>query len=66
MRGHFSVTQYQVNHLGMQYASKNFLNSMKCLKELDVPIVIEEDMQTINKKLVTKEISKIRKLTGID
>ncbi|MCX6803216.1 MAG: hypothetical protein NTY48_01445 [Candidatus Diapherotrites archaeon] len=65
MQVHFSITNYQVNHLSTQHASKKFLATIKCLKELDVPIVIEENMQTINKKLVTKEINQIKKVIGI-
>jgi len=65
MQIHFSVTHYQTNHLGTTNASKRFLESMKCLKQLDVPIVIEEDMNTINQKIVLKEINAIKKIVGL-
>jgi hypothetical protein len=62
MQVHFSVTHYKKEHLPLTKASKNFLNSIKCLRDLDVPIVIEEEMETMNKKWILKEIEQIKKL----
>lgn len=64
MEVHFSVTHYQSNHLGTLSASQNFLDSVKCLKDLDVPIVIEEDMKTKNPKFILSEINRVKKITG--
>lgn len=63
MQIHFSITHYTKGHLGTTSASKNFIKSIKCINELNVPIIIEEDMNTINKKTILNEIKSIRKIT---
>jgi sugar phosphate isomerase/epimerase len=63
---HFSVTHYNKGHLGIKSASKSFLESTKCLRDLDVPIVIEEDMNTINPVEIKKEINRVKKIVGLN
>ena len=63
---HFSITHYNKGHLGVNSASKSFLDSVKCLHELDVPIVIEEDMLSINPIEIKKEINRVKKIVGLN
>jgi len=62
---HFSVTRYNKGHLGVSSASKSFLESMRCLRDLNVPIVIEEDMHSINPVEIKKEINRVKKIAGL-
>jgi endonuclease IV len=63
---HFSATHYSVSHLPLVGASKAFINSVKKVKDLNVPIIIEEDMRTSNKQWILKEINEVKKITGAE
>lgn len=63
---HFSATHYSVSHLPVRGASKAFLASVKKVKDLNVPIVIEEDMKTRDKDWILKEINEVKKITKIE
>jgi sugar phosphate isomerase/epimerase len=66
MQVHFSVTHYTVTHFGIEKASNKFLDSIKPIKTLDVPIVIEEDMRTLDTMWIKAEIERVKKVIGAD
>ena len=57
---HFSVTYRGKHHQPLEKATKNFLYSVERVKELKVPIVIEEDLDFISKKFLQEEITRIK------
>ncbi len=57
---HFSGTRNKVTHRAVSLAPKNFFKSIKPLKDLDTPIVIEEDMGLNNLTWIRKEIKFIK------
>lgn len=59
---HFSGTFRRQDHQSLQIVSKNFLRSIKPIKNLPVPIVIEENMEVTDLETVAKEIEFIKAL----
>ncbi len=61
---HFSGTYRKKCHRSLRNVSRDFLWSIKPLKELDVPIVIEEDIKKKSIKYLKDELAYIKKLIG--
>lgn len=59
---HFSGTYRREDHQSLQIVSKDFIYSIRNIKNLNVPIIIEQDIRTKNIKLIQEEIRYIRKL----
>ncbi|MFA5931680.1 MAG: hypothetical protein WC821_05215 [archaeon] len=59
---HFSNNRYHKDHLMFKKVSKDFLKSIDPIRELNVPIIIEEDMGTPNLQEIKEEIKRIRKI----
>lgn len=58
---HLSGTYRNMDHLSLRQVSKNFLASLEPIKELDVPIVIEESIPLRSIKFLKEEIAFIKK-----
>ncbi len=59
---HLSGTYRRKDHLPLQQVSPMFIKSIQPIKELEVPVIIEEDVKIKNIKLVKKEIRYIKSL----
>lgn len=59
---HFSGTYRKKDHQSLKNVSKDFLRSIQPIKKLEVPIVIEEDIEVKSLKYVKEEIEYIRNL----
>ncbi len=59
---HFSGTYKRKEHQSLKNVTKDFLYSLQSVKELKVPIVIEEDIKVKDLKFVKNEIEYIKKL----
>ncbi|MFA5358045.1 MAG: hypothetical protein WC308_03955 [archaeon] len=59
---HFSNCRYKKCHVGFAKVSEKFIKSIMPLKELDVPIVIEEDMRSFGIESTKKELLKIKEI----
>jgi sugar phosphate isomerase/epimerase len=59
---HFSGSYRKKMHVSLRKVSKNFLYSIQPLKYLDVPIVIEEDLEIKSLKYVRQELEYIKRL----
>jgi endonuclease IV len=59
---HFSNNRYHIDHLSFEKVSRDFLKSIEPLKELDVPIIIEEDMRYSKISEIKKEVERVRKI----
>jgi endonuclease IV len=59
---HFSNNRYHKDHLTFEKVSKLFLKSIEPIKELNVPIVIEEDMPYTKISEIKKEIKRVREI----
>ncbi len=57
---HFSGTHKKKDHQSLRNVTKEFLFSIKFIKELNVPIVIEEDIHVKNLKFVKEEVEYIK------
>lgn len=61
---HFSGTYRKKCHQSLKNVSRDFLQSIKLLKGLDAPIVIEEDIKIKSIKYLKDELAYIKKLIG--
>lgn len=61
---HFSGTYRKKDHQSLRSVGKDFLFSIQPLRELNVPIVIEETMEEKDLKFVKEEIRYVRDLLG--
>ncbi len=59
---HFSGTYKKKLHLSLREVNVNFMNSIKPIFKLDVPIIIEENMFIKSKKYLKEEIDLVRKI----
>lgn len=59
---HFSGTYRRKDHQSLRKASKEFLYSIKPIKDLDVPIIIEEDIQVKDLDYVKEEVEYVKKM----
>lgn len=59
---HFSGTYKNKQHQSLVAVAKNFLKSIEPVKALNVPIVIEEDVEVKSIKYLKEEIAYIKKL----
>ena len=59
---HFSGTYRKRDHQSLRNVTKNFLLSIQPIKDLEIPIVIEEDIQTRSLGYVKEEIEYIKHL----
>lgn len=59
---HFSGTYKKKDHQSLRKVTKEFLFSIKPIKELNIPIVIEEDIYIKNFEFVKQEIKYIKKI----
>lgn len=59
---HFSNNRYGKGHLPFEKVSKDFLKSIEPLKDLNVPIIIEEDMPYTKIKDIKEEIKRVKKI----
>jgi hypothetical protein len=62
---HFSNNRYHKDHLTFEKVSKDFLKSIDPLKDLNVPIVIEEDMYYTKVNDIKKEIKRVREILSL-
>lgn len=62
---HFSNNRYHKDHLSFEKVSRDFLKSIEPLKELNVPIVIEEDMHYTKVSDIKKEIKRVRDILSL-
>ncbi len=63
---HLSSTKNLKDHLTLQKITKSFSKSIKPIKNLEVPVILEEDMPKIDKKFVEKEIKLAKKIIGLN
>ena len=61
---HFSGTYRRKSHRSLRKVSKAFMLSIQPIMELDVPIVIEEDMEVESMHYVHEEIAYCKSLFG--
>lgn len=59
---HFSGTYGKKRHQSLRIVTKDFLQSIEGIKKLNVPIVIEEDIEVKSVKYLKEEIAYIKKL----
>ena len=59
---HFSNTRYNMDHLSFEKVSRDFLKSIEPLRELNVPIIIEEDMKYTKISDIQKEIKRVKEI----
>jgi len=59
---HFSGTYKGKDHLSLKSVTKNFINSIKPIKELNVPIVIEEEIKIKSEKYLKEELKYIKSI----
>ena len=59
---HFSGSYRRKQHVSLRKVSKNFLFSIQPLNYLDVPIVIEEDLEIKSLQYVREELDYIKRL----
>lgn len=59
---HFSGTYRHRDHQSLQIVTDNFMDSIKPIIKLNVPIIIEEDIEKKDTKLLHKEVKFIKKL----
>jgi len=59
---HFSGTYRKRDHQSLRDVSKAFLLSIQPIKKLEVPIVMEEDIETRSLEYVKEELEYVRKL----
>lgn len=59
---HFSGTYRRRDHQSLKTVSRDFLFSIQPVKNLDVPIVIEEDMDVASVETISDEINYIKSL----
>lgn len=59
---HLSGTYKGRDHLSLQQVTPIFLKSIKSIKELKVPIIIEEDIKNKNMQFIEKEINHIKSI----
>jgi hypothetical protein len=62
---HFSNNRYNKDHLTFEKVGKDFLKSIEPLKDLNVPIVIEEDMRYTKVNDIKKEIKRVRGILSL-
>ncbi|MFA5763835.1 MAG: hypothetical protein WC915_03400 [archaeon] len=62
---HFSNNRYNKDHLTFEKVGKDFLKSIEPLKDLNVPIVIEEDMPYTKVNDIKKEIKRVREILSL-
>lgn len=58
---HFSGTYRKKRHRSLKIVTKNFLESIEPVKKLNVPIVIEEDVEVKSIKYLKEEVAYIKK-----
>lgn len=63
---HFSGSYRRKQHVSLRKVSQNFCSSIQPLKYLDVPIVIEEDLETKSLQYVREELEYIKSLFYAD
>jgi hypothetical protein len=61
---HFSNNRYHKDHLTFEKVSRSFLKSIEPLRELNVPIVIEEDMPYSKVNDIKEELKRVRNILG--
>jgi endonuclease IV len=61
---HFSNCYKRKRHLSFKKVSKEFLKSIEPIMDLNVPIIIEEEMQTSNLSEIKEEIKRIKDILG--
>jgi len=61
---HFSNNRYHKDHLSFEKVGKSFIKSIEPLKDLNVPIVLEEDMEFSTVKEIKEELERVRKILG--
>ena len=59
---HLSGVYRNRDHISLRFVTKDFLKSIEPIRELDVPIIIEEGFGKNNFKSIRKEIKLVRKL----
>lgn len=59
---HFSGTYKKQDHQSLRNVTKAFLSSIQPVKELNVPIVIEEDIETKNLRYLKEEIKYVKNI----
>ena len=59
---HLSATYKRKDHQSLRIASKQFIDSIQPIKELDVPIVIEEDIRGKNHLDLVKELEYVKRI----
>jgi hypothetical protein len=59
---HFSFARNGLDHLHSSYSTKTFLDSIKPLADLNVPIVIEEVLPVCTVESARDEISKVKEI----
>jgi hypothetical protein len=61
---HFSNNRYHKDHLSFKKVGKSFLKSIEPLRELTVPIVLEEDMKFTKVNEIKEELKRVRNILG--
>ena len=61
---HFSNNRYHKDHLVFEKVSRSFLKSIEPLRELNVPIVIEEDMPYSKVNDIKDELKRVKNVLG--
>jgi hypothetical protein len=61
---HFSNNRYHNDHFNFKKVGKSFLKSIEPLRELNVPIVLEEDMKFTTVKEIKDELKRVKNILG--